>query len=213
MDLKARDHTLLAVIDAAFDRVRETHPDALPCGRGCSYCCVAFFEITALDVWRLEEGLRQLEPDVRARMLERARQVVALVRETLPRWEAPFDVREIEEAEFLELARSASARCPALGDEGECLLYAHRPRICHLQGLSFFDPAGGAELPDFCAETFGDEAYAAIPPQPLPLFDQWEEEEALRREASRLLPEALGGGYRTFIAAALCGLAERLELD
>ena len=206
--LSAADRTMLEPIYAVFYRVRETHPGVLPCSRGCSYCCVAFFEITALDLWRLKEGLRQLEGEVRARVLERARAVIDLVREDLPEWQHPFDVRDIGEKAFVGLAQRLSASCPALGDDGECLVYDHRPRICRLQGLSYVDPAGGAELPDFCASSFGDEAYAALPPQPLALFDQWEQEAALRSKVSIQLPPGLGGGYRTFVTAALWVLDE-----
>jgi Fe-S-cluster containining protein len=209
--LQARDAALLLPIDAAFARVRERHPGALPCSRGCSYCCVAFFEVTALDLWRLRNGLETLDPATRADVLERSRRVVALAREAVPGWGAPYDVRDISEAAFVRLSQALSAACPALGRQGECRIYDHRPRICRLQGLSFFDPGGGAELPDFCADAFGDEAYAAIPPQPLPLYDQWEEEAALRREVSRDLPLELGGGYRTFIAGALLALAGEVD--
>lgn len=204
MNLQQRDRTLLGAIDEAFDRARDAYGPALPCSRGCSACCVAFFGITSLDVWRLREGLASIDAETRARIVARAEAIVERVRERLPDWSEPFDIREIGEREFVSLASAIDARCPALGDSGECLVYAHRPRVCHLQGLKFVDPKSGETLDDHCAAVFGSEAYAAIPAQPLALGDQWEEEAELRR--------AVGGdaGFKTFVAAAI-GQMGRME--
>jgi len=209
--LEARDEALLEPIAAAFVRVRATMPGALPCGRGCSQCCVAFFDVTSLDVWRLREGLRRMPLELRLEVVARAREVVALAQTAVPEWGPPYDVRDIGAMAFASIGQRVSARCPALGPDGACQVYDHRPRICRLQGLSYVDPSGGAALPDFCAEVFGDEEYLAIPPQPLALFDQWEAEAGLRRDVSNHLPPALAGNYRTFVAGAICALADTLE--
>lgn len=203
-DLPHRDAAMLADIDAVFARVREEHPGVLPCARGCSACCVSFFAITTLDVWRLRQGLAKLHPDTRATIVARAREVVELAEATIDGWTAPWDIRDIGEDAFRRLAREFTRPCPALGPDGECQVYDSRPRICHLQGLSYVDPSGSAALPDFCAEVFGDSAYAALPPQHLDLAKQSASESELRMEIASNLPPGITPGYRTFVAAAIC---------
>jgi Fe-S-cluster containining protein len=194
---------MLADIDAGFDRVRTEHPGVLPCARGCSACCVSFFAITALDVWRLRRGLGQLDAEVRAAIVERAREVVKLAESRLEGWRAPWDSREIGEERFRDLARDVVNPCPALGPNGECQVYDARLRICRLQGLSYVGPSGSAALPDFCAESFENPDYAALLPQTLDLARQSATESELRMEIARELPDGITPGYRTFVAAAI----------
>lgn len=212
--LHRRDQELLDPIDAVFDRVRAAYPGKLPCSSGCSQCCVATFEITRLDLWRLWQGWNTLDSDLRASIVQNAQQTLTWFVDAFPFWCFPYDLRDLAEpshARALEqLAQTVHLPCPVLGTAGECRLYTARPRICHLQGLRYEDPAGGARLEDFCAEVFGDAEYASIPPQPLDLYRQWELEAELRRATGDLLPRhpgselpLLDGGYRTCVTGAI----------
>lgn len=208
-----QDAAMLAQIDAVFERVRETYPGALPCAAGCSHCCVAFFPITALDLVRLTRGLAAAEPETRADILERAVRLMDAMKALYPQWEEPYALQDLPRSALDVFSSTLHARCPVLGSDGACRLYAHRPRICHLQGLSYVDPETGETLPDFCADVFGDEDYRAIPPQPLALFEQWETEHRLRVAAAELQSGTLATSWVTVVAAALLVAARTLQLE
>ena len=200
--LHARDEALLNPIQEVFTRVRHTFPGVLPCGRGCSACCVASFHITLLDLWRLWRGWPHLDPDLREQLVLSSREVIKPLRQADPGWDYPYDLRDLTRPALHTFIREVRP-CPALGEAGECTVYPVRPRLCHLQGLSYVDPGGGVELPDYCAVVFGDPPYAALPPQPLNLWDQWEMEEELRSQVGPFLPENLEKGYVTLVAGAI----------
>lgn len=205
--LLAQELAFLAPIEHAFSQVRLQTPHQLPCSAGCARCCVSFFEITLTDVWRLRRGLEPLPALTRQSLLSSALQVLAAVQQSLPTFVAPWDVRTCPEALDL-VAQTLVIPCPALDTQQRCQVYEGRPRICRLQGLSFFEPEQPEiVLEDGCAPVFGDEAYARLPAQPLPLLEQWEQEVALRNAVwetfARTLPEGMTAGYRTFVAGAL----------
>lgn len=192
-----------AAIDPAFAAARAANPDVIPCGRGCALCCAGMFAITALDAALLRRGLRRAPDDVREAIAAEAARLLERVREAAPDWGDPWAIEAIGWREFGRIAARLDSRCPVLGPDDACLLYADRPRIARLQGVSWFDPATGDTLPDFCAEVFGDAAYAAMPPQPMPLT-------AHRADVTEMeMRWAAAGGRRghTFVAAAVTSAA------
>ena len=119
-----------------FDRAHAALLEALPCRRGCSACCHGPFAITVLDVLELRRGLASLDPSVRRGLDERARAHVAAFDATDPRLrESPF-LDGWNEADQDALAeRFSELPCPALGTDGSCLVYAHRPVTCRTMGI------------------------------------------------------------------------------
>ena len=114
---------LLRRADQHFREVLADQPQNLQCRRGCTLCCYGAFEIGAADVPMIAEGLAQLEPEQRARILERAESMMREARQP--------DLREATEREKREFFnRSASISCPALDDSGACSIYEYRPLIC-----------------------------------------------------------------------------------
>jgi Fe-S-cluster containining protein len=187
-------------IDPAFAMARGRYPSAIPCAKGCSLCCAGLFAINQLDAALIREGLLAAPPDVRRDVMDKVRALMERVREAAPDWESPWLIERLGWGEFARLAAKLDSRCPALGAQDECLVYAHRPRVGRLQGLTWRDPETGEVLDDFCAEIFGSPAYAAIPPQPLPRLTENGVEVAELREDWRRLT---GDGGHTFVAAAL----------
>ena len=169
---------ILQRADRFFASVTESQAQNLQCGRGCSLCCHGLFEIGSGDVPVIADGLAQLHPSRRQKIVRRAR---ALVESS-----AHPNLRECspdEKEAFFD--RTASTACPNLDDSGACMIYEHRPLVCRTFGLPLRD--GDNYLGDVCELNFttaGDgEKQAAS-------WDlRWEDE--LGQEDEYTIPEAI----------------------
>jgi Fe-S-cluster containining protein len=164
--------------DAFFRDVIEKQPQNLQCGRGCSLCCYGLFEIGAADIPVIAEGLAELHPARRQRIIRRAQDIIASSNHPVLREASP-----VEKDEFFE--RTASTACPNLSDAGECMIYEHRPLVCRTFGLPVRD--GDRYMGDVCDLNFTaasrEEKRAAA------WNLQWEDE--LDPEDSYTVPEAI----------------------
>ena len=195
---------LLQRIDRWFEQTAERHPGVIPCRSGCSACCHGPFDISVADALLLREGLALLPAANRAQARERATELLELMRELEPGWEAPFDVRAIGEARFDALTDALAAEpCPLLDEAGRCQVYAHRPLVCRLIGLPMVT-AGGNVLENACPIQEDFPAYAAMDPQ---LFDleslEGVEQSCLGTAAEALLDQPQDTGFETVIAAVV----------
>jgi Fe-S-cluster containining protein len=86
----------------------------------------------------------------------------------LPAWTAPWDVEEIPE-ELFDAACDALAHlpCPALDEEGACLIHELRPATCRITGMGMILPTGEI-LENVCPIQNQFPDYAAMAPS---LFD------------------------------------------
>jgi Fe-S-cluster containining protein len=104
------------------------------CRRGCHECCASgFFDITLLDALHLRESVRKLAPEVRKKVMDRANeQLDILERKGAFSRKDPL-LRSGKAIDSIS-RRSARMKCPALDDNGACLIYDHRPHICRIFG-------------------------------------------------------------------------------
>lgn len=133
----ASDRELIQIVDAAMaEAVRLSGPWVV-CERGCADCCKGPFPITHLDVWRLRQGLAELErrdPVSAARVQWRSREAVARL------VDYPGDLTtgildEDEDAEERFAALPDEDYCPALDPTTlTCDLYESRPVTCRIFG-------------------------------------------------------------------------------
>jgi Fe-S-cluster containining protein len=131
--------------DEFFKGVVTRQPEQLACRRGCTMCCHGLFEIGTADVSLITAGIRSLDPRVRAVVVDRARRVLDEL--------AQPNLRECEPEEkeaFFD--RAEDAPCPALDDEGACVLYEHRPIVCRTFGLPLRE--GASYLGQECVLNF-----------------------------------------------------------
>ena len=142
---------LLAKVDAWYRSVQAAHPAQVPCTKGCRDCCIGLFDVSLADRDLLREGLAAAAPEVRNEISERAAALVARLRaidprlgDTLDGW-SPDDVDDLCDA-------AGDVECPALGREGECRLYAHRPLTCRMSGVPVVNLAGEPVFPEGCAK-------------------------------------------------------------
>jgi Fe-S-cluster containining protein len=156
---------ILTRADAHFARVASDEREALSCRPGCSLCCQALFEIGAADVAVVAQGIRELPPQRRAVVVERARRIAG----NLAHPDLRKTTKEEREAFF---ARAGDVTCPALDERGGCSIYAHRPLACRTYGL----PLRGAPeyLGQECELNFLGEAAAGEEHAAWDL--QWEDE-------------------------------------
>ena len=198
-DVLDRYARLLATVDDWFGRVASRFPAKVACRRGCSECCHGLFDVTPLDAALLEAGLAALPEAERAAIRERARAVLEKAVAIEPRLGGRPDLAGLSDGTIDALCDAAGAvPCPVLDPDGACLLYAHRPRVCRLNGLPVVDLSGRVLADEGCplnALRAGD-----APPAVLGL-----DVRAMRREEERLLKKQGRGGAGRFIAQVFGG--------
>jgi len=138
----------LAVLFAYMDRAYTESADyyGFHCAGCVNNCCLTlFYHHTHIEHLNLLNGFFQLGFDKQERIRNRARMVNQQVIDAVAKKEAP------------------RAMC-ALNQEGQCILYASRPMICRLHGISHEFTAPGREpvLGAGCSEFVrqcGDKGY------------------------------------------------------
>ena len=102
-------------------------------------------------------------------VVERANAQVARYAAAVEGWGAPWDVDAVAEDAFDALCEEfAEEPCPALGEEGGCLIYESRPATCRMTGLGMLTHSGEL-LENVCPIQGAFPEYAAFPPTPFDL--------------------------------------------
>ncbi|HEY2829587.1 MAG TPA: YkgJ family cysteine cluster protein [Thermoanaerobaculia bacterium] len=130
--------------DAFFAKVATETPQHLQCGRGCSFCCYGLFEIGSGDVTVIAEGLEQLHPMRRKKIIRRAQEILDAA--------GPRDDRQA----FFD--RTDDVACPNLDENGLCMMYEHRPMVCRTFGLPIRE--GSEYIGDICELNFTEASQA-----------------------------------------------------
>ncbi len=125
----------VADVDAVFSKFENEMADLVKCGKGCSDCCYALFDITLAEAiyinYQFNKKFSGME---RSRIMERAdladRQIHKLKRKV---YKASQEGRPASEI-LMEVSR-ARVRCPLLGDDDLCAIYENRPITCRLYGV------------------------------------------------------------------------------
>lgn len=164
--------------DEWFRSVMAEQPQNLQCGRGCSLCCYGLFEIGSGDVPVIADGLQNMHPKRRRMIIERAVKIVAESQHPDLR-----DCSPIEKEAFF--SRTSEVACPNLDENGECLMYEHRPLVCRTFGLPLRD--ADRYVGDVCELNF---TAALQPEKEAAAWDlRWEDE--LGPEDEYTIPEAI----------------------
>ncbi|MBL8175424.1 MAG: YkgJ family cysteine cluster protein [Bryobacterales bacterium] len=167
------------------------------CRKGCFGCCIGPFPITLMDAARLRDGLATLPPVERHRILERAHQSIAEIRNL----GYPGDLHTglltfLHAEEILFAPPYLNLPCPVLDLEtGACTLYGHRPIACRTYGLAI--TLDGAPMPH-CPLNYKD-----LPPETIETLRVPIETSAAGKAALDEFLAAGGREGRTIIAFAL----------
>ena len=192
---------LLPVLDQWFARgVAAAGPSVVPCRSGCTACCHGPFDISPADAALVAEGLAALPAETQAEVAERAAAQLSRYRELIEGWGPPWDVDGVDEASFDALCESLrNLPCPALGPEGGCLIYAHRPATCRMTGLAILT-RDDEVLENVCPIQGDFPVYATLPPVP---FD-------LRRFEEMVEEFDLTAAEAGWVATTVAGVAGRM---
>ncbi len=130
-----RYKAIVADVDAVFKKFEKDTPELVKCGKGCSDCCHALFDITLVEAMYINKMFNEKFSGMeRSEILQRAdkadRQIHKLKRKV---YKASQEGRPASEI-LMEVSR-ARVRCPLLGDDDLCALYEHRPITCRLYGV------------------------------------------------------------------------------
>ncbi len=132
----AQYERLRGLVDAAFDKVRERHPDCVACVPGCSSCCHALFDLSLVEAMYINRAFNEkfgYGPE-RSALLERADRIdrrLARVKRDLFLEEKRG--RGLES--ILEEAAELRVPCPLLDENESCVLYEARPITCRAYGV------------------------------------------------------------------------------
>jgi Fe-S-cluster containining protein len=167
------------------------------CKRGCYECCsVGFFDITLLDALHLRASLKRVPAPIRERVIAKANeQLDALEKKKAFSRKDPL-LKTLPSIDAIS-RRSAKMSCPALGENGACLIYDQRPHICRIFGPTIRGPRRAVRL-EGCGYFKKD-----IPEEDYPILDHYAEEQEMQlamfkkagrkrvREVDTIIPAAL----------------------
>ena len=185
---RAKEHTLIQIVDSALADAARRSGDWLVCRPGCTQCCIGVFPINQLDAARLRRGLAELETRAPHRascvpggigtddmindeeMLDflrgQAREAVARLSSDFPGDPLTGLLHEADES-FSEFANHEP--CPALDPEtGNCDLYEFRPMTCRVFGPPVRSEENGLGVCELCYQGASDEMIASCEMNPDP---------------------------------------------
>jgi Fe-S-cluster containining protein len=179
-------------------RFREaTKKHKVKCKRGCHECCsVGFFDITLLDALHLRESLKKMPADIRKKVVAKANEQLDILEKKGAFSRKDPLLKSLPAIDSIS-RRSAKMKCPALNDNGACLIYEHRPHICRIFGPTIRG-ARRANLLDGCGYFTRE-----IPEADFPIMDHYREEDVILkamfnkagrkrvREVDTIIPAAL----------------------
>jgi len=122
----------LKLTSEQFKGAAEKH--RIKCLRGCHECCASgFFDITLLDAVHLHDSLKKVPAAIRKRVVAKANEQLDILEQKGAFSRKDPILRSLKAIDAIS-RRSARMRCPALDDNGACLIYEHRPHICRIFG-------------------------------------------------------------------------------
>lgn len=154
LELLDQYRNLLLGIDRWFAACVDCAGNEILCRKGCSACCRGLFEISLLDARLVQDGFVQLEADVRAQVLVKARRRVSELQSIWPEFLPPYILNRLPSDDWQEMPEDDPTPCPLLSDEGRCLVYSSRPLTCRLHGLPNIDCSGESFSDEYCTLNF-----------------------------------------------------------
>jgi Fe-S-cluster containining protein len=202
-DLFDAYRVLLEELDIWFSGCVERCGDEISCCKGCSACCRGLFDISLLDAGLLQAGFLQLDPALREQVLIKARRRVSELQAQWPEFQPPYILNRLPHEEWQEMPEDDLTPCPLLSEEGQCLVYAHRPMICRLHGLPNIDSSGESFSDAFCSLNFTRRDPLPLKELRYPFRTTFEREFALLEEFAERLLGVCSCAFDTFIPSAL----------
>lgn len=116
------------------------------CLRGCHECCASgFFDITLLDALHIRDNLKKIPAAIRKRVIDKANEQLDILEQKGAFSRKDPLLKTLASIDSIS-RRSAKMRCPALDDNGACLIYEIRPHICRIFGPTVRGPRRAVRL-------------------------------------------------------------------
>ncbi len=152
MDFKehfAKYEALVSIIDGIFEKVKSEFPAEVSCREKCSDCCYAIFDIPLIEAVYLNHKFREKFSGVeKSRLIDQAAKIDrALFKMKRDAHKAVKSGKD--ELEILAAMSQERMRCPLLGEDNLCILYASRPITCRIYGI----PTATAGKSHICGNT------------------------------------------------------------
>ena len=175
-----------------FDRNLKKYGDKIKCRKGCSQCCSQIFRITKIDEAVIKEHLNELPLEIKDDLKKKASEYISN--------SGRNNISNISNISQEEYDVNLKIPCPALNEEGACMIYEARPVICRRFGPPVYDYKNPGKL--FACElnfSNGEEITdnELIPKQTL-IGKKWDElktefniQEGLNEIASTTIAEAI----------------------
>ncbi|MBG0790825.1 MAG: YkgJ family cysteine cluster protein [Desulfovibrionaceae bacterium] len=151
---------VVAEVEAVFKKFENDVPELVKCGKGCSDCCYALFDVTLVEAMYINAKFNEKYSGIqRAVLMDRAdkadRQINKLKRKVFKATQSGASTNDV----LLEVAK-ARVRCPMLDDNDLCSIYEHRPITCRLYGV----PTAIGGKPHACGKSGfkGGEKYPTV---------------------------------------------------
>jgi Fe-S-cluster containining protein len=130
-----RYEAVTAEVDAVFAKFETEMSDLVKCGKGCSDCCYALFDVTLVEAMYINNKFNKKFSGLeRSTIMTRAdqadRQIHKLKRKVFKASQEGKSASEI----LMEVSK-ARVRCPMLSDDDLCEIYEDRPITCRLYGV------------------------------------------------------------------------------
>lgn len=116
------------LIQIEFDRNLIKYGDKIKCRKGCSQCCSQIFRITQVDAAVIKEHLNEVPFEVKDALKKKAADYIS-----------NSDSNNISNISKDEYEVKLKIPCPALNEDGACMIYEARPVICRRFGPPVFD--------------------------------------------------------------------------
>jgi len=157
-----RYYELLQALDQWFASMQARHPEQMQCRKGCAFCCHGLFDISMADAVLVARGFEALPAGSRARVSARARTIQRAIQRQAPALLPPYLLQEPGSDRIDEIVSGVSGTaCPFLGERNECLIYAHRPLACRMEGVPMVDGREGL-FGDWCELNFTEGVKGAL---------------------------------------------------
>jgi len=185
-------------LEKSSSKFREaTKKHGVGCKRGCTECCsVGFFDITLLDAIHLRATLKNVPADIRERVIMKANEQLDMLEKKQAFSRKDPLLKSLPAIDAIS-RRSSKMACPALDENGICLIYEQRPHICRIFGPTIRGPRRAVRL-EGCGYFKKD-----IPEEDFPIFDHYAEEKELQRTMFRKAGRKRLRAVDTIIPAAL----------
>ena len=204
---------LLQEVDGWFESCLARHSGVIACHHGCSECCRGLFDITLLDALYLKRGFDQLPVSVQQTVQMKAAGRLDGLTTLWPDFTRPWTLNHIPEVQWDEMMpEDDETLCPLLSDQGACLVYAHRPMTCRLNGIPMIDTSGEELFDEWCSLNFVDSDPIRLVDIRHPFNDLFTQELLLFRELMRRIFGKAVSELDTIIPAAVFLDADTVRL-